>query len=77
MTPTHPTNPDRDKTCFLLVGDDLIEYFVNDGWEIVNSAPNPCPSPFLFFCIKKVFEKSLSRSERKLLIDLAQQYKNL
>ena len=37
----------------LLVGDDQIEYFLNEGWEIIGTAPNPFPCPYIFFVVRK------------------------
>jgi len=52
---------------FLLVGDDQIGYFIRNGWEIVSSAPNPHPCPYIIFSIRKYFDKQLTKKEEMIL----------
>ncbi len=59
---------------FLLVGDDVIEYFIKEGWEIVSAAPNPHPCPYIYFSIRKDFDHSLTTGERREMLDLAYKY---
>lgn len=50
-----------EKVVSLLVGDDIIEYFINNGWEIIANAPNPYPEPYIFFCIRKKVDSTFDR----------------
>jgi len=61
-------------TNFLLVGDDIIEYFIKESWQIVSTAPNPYPCPYIYFSIRKDFDHSLTKEERREMFDLAQKY---
>lgn len=64
------------KTTFLMVGDNEIEYFLNQGWEIVSTAPKPFPCPYIYFCVKKDHENILTKQERKDLHDNCWKYGN-
>jgi hypothetical protein len=59
---------------FCLVGDHVIQYYVNEGWEIVSSAPNPCPQPYVYFVIKKNFDRKLSKKEKNQIYEKALRY---
>ena len=61
-------------TNFILTDDNYIEFYVDDGWEIVGTAPNPYPSPYIFFSIKKDTVKKLTKEERRELQDNAHKY---
>lgn len=59
---------------FELVGDDDIQYYLSEGWEIVATAPNPSPCPFIFFSVRKIFDHKLSKQERSKFQDEARKY---
>lgn len=61
---------------FELVGDNVIEYYVVNGWEIVGTAPNPYPCPYIYFSIKKTLPAKLSKEERRKMYEEALQYSN-
>lgn len=66
----------RTTVNFLLVGNDVIEYYVKEGWEIVSTAPNPYPQPYIFLLIKKDFNRTLTKNERLQPEDDARKYNN-
>ncbi len=53
----------------ILVGDGEIQYFLNDGWQIIGQAPNPHPQPYIHFSISKNIK--LSNKEIEILRDKA------
>jgi hypothetical protein len=63
---------------FDTVGDHVIQYYINEGWEIVANAPNPDPHPndacSIVFVIKKTFDKKLNREEKRQILDEAWSY---
>jgi len=61
---------------FDVVGDNVIEYYVNQGWEIVANAPNPCPSPYVYFVIKKSFPTQLTKTQKSQIFNEAMEYVN-
>jgi hypothetical protein len=59
---------------FELVGDHIIQYYLSEGWEIVATAPNPYPCPYIFFSVRKIFDHKLSKEERRKFQDEAIKY---
>jgi len=63
---------------FDTVGDNVIQYYINEGWEIVANAPNlqqqPDDACCVVFVIKKTFDKKLNREEKKQIRDEAWSY---
>lgn len=55
----------------IMIWDTEVEYFLNDWWEIVWNAPNPFPQPYIYFYVKKVLNKKLSKQEKQELISLS------
>lgn len=42
-----------------------IEWFINEGFEIIGSAPNPYPQPYVYFVV--VSSPSDDRSRKRIL----------
>ena len=51
-----------------MCGDYEVEYFLENGWELVASAPNPDPMPFIVFIVSKFLEKKLTKDEKNDLL---------
>lgn len=43
------------KTKVVTTDEKNIEAFLNDGWEIMASSPNPYPQPYIYFFVRKDF----------------------
>ena len=59
---------------FELVGDDVIQYYLSEGWEILGTAPNPYPCPYILFSVRKIFDHKLSKEERRKFQHEARKY---
>jgi len=44
------------KTKVLQCDETELQYYLNKGWEIITSVPNPYPQPRVYFYIKKMYE---------------------
>jgi len=67
---------EKEKYKVMLVGDDEVEYFLNTGWEIMASAPNPHPCPYIFFAVRKSCIDPRSYCDKEMH-DQARKYKEL
>lgn len=44
-------------------GDEDVMFYLNDGWAIEGSAPNPFPQPYIYWFVSKLIPEQLTRVE--------------
>lgn len=49
-------------------------YYINNGWDIITSVPNPFPQPRVFFYVKRFYEELPDREELEEIVKNAQEF---
>lgn len=56
-------------------GDEDVMYFLNTGWEILASAPNPYPEPYIVWFLKKESPGKFSKEDINNLLSRAHEFR--
>ncbi len=61
----------------LFTDESELEFYLNDGWDILANSPNPFPQPYIYFTIQRFFQEKPTKEYIKDLRNKSREYKNI